>query len=104
MVKCLRFIRAMVFLFGLFLPAASIGADADTGFHSVAERESDYYVITTLPTPAGAQFEAGGLQFLGSGALACSTRTGDIWIGKGVSGEPSGVKWTLFESGLHEVL
>lgn len=42
--------------------------------------------------------------FLGPEKLACSTRIGDIWVAEGVSGENAKPKWTLFASGLHEVL
>ena len=49
-------------------------------------------------------FEAGALCFLGLDKLACSTRFGDIWIADGVLAEPPKPKWTLFASGLHEVL
>ena len=91
-------------LFGLLLPFAAVGADAEKNGRSLGGRESDFYKIVTLPTPAGVQFEAGGLQMLGSDSLACSTRIGEIWIGQGVRTTPTETKWTLFESGLHEVL
>ena len=96
-----RHILLATALLVLLAPIASFGSEP---VPSLADRESEHYIITTLPTPEGVQFEAGGLQFVGPDSLACSTRTGDIWIGKDVLGDPAGVKWTLFESGLHEVL
>jgi len=85
------------------LPVAVLAADPSK-FRSNAEQEGDYYRMVTLSTPPGVQFESGALQFIGPDTLACSTRTGDIWIGKGVKGNSPQPKWTLFESGLHEVL
>lgn len=104
MVKRTLPIAPLLLVVGLWLPVALLGADRDKPVVGQADRENEYYQIITLPTPAGVQFEAGGLQFIGPDSLACSTRTGDIWIGKGVTGVPADVKWTLFESGLHEVL
>ncbi|MSR65753.1 MAG: hypothetical protein EXS24_00050 [Pedosphaera sp.] len=104
MVKHPLFSAATVLLFALAVTCAVLGADEAKPARSQADRESDYYQIVTLPTPAGVQFEAGGLQFVGPDSLACSTRTGDIWIGDGVIANPSAPKWKLFESGLHEVL
>jgi len=89
---------------GVALSGVAIAADQEKGARSQTDRESDYYEIVTLPTPTGVQFEAGGLQFVGQDNLACSTRTGDIWIGQGALTKPTETKWALFESGLHEVL
>lgn len=67
-------------------------------------REAAGYQMVTLPTPPGVQFEAGALLMTGPDTLACSTRTGDIWIATGVMSENPNPKWQLFVSGLHEVL
>ncbi len=91
-------------VFTLTLPCVLLAAEPETPARTVADREGDYYKMVTLPTPEGVQFESGGLQFIGSDELACSTRTGDIWIGKGAVSNPTATKWKLFESGLHEVL
>lgn len=74
------------------------------GGGSLREREGECYPMTTLPLPPGVQFEAGELQFIAPDTLVCSTRIGDIWIAKGVLGDHPQPKWTLFDSGLHEVL
>jgi len=85
-------------------PFVSTADEQQKAAPSLAQRESEYYRMVTIPPPEGVQFEAGELQFVGPDSLACSTRTGDIWIGKGVLTDSPQPKWTLFESGLHEVL
>ena len=96
--------RLSLLLLSLALACVVPAAEVEKGARSLADRESDYYKIITLPTPAGVQFESGALQFIGPDSLACSTRTGDIWIGQGVLSHPTETQWKLFESGLHEVL
>ena len=66
----------------LTLPCILLAAELEKPARTLADRENDCYKMVTLPTPTGVQFEAGGLQFVGDDELACSTRTGDIWIGK----------------------
>ena len=82
--------------------ATSIAAAAPKP--SIADKEAEYYRIIDIPTPEGVTLEAGALCFLGTDRLACSTRLGDIWIAEGVMAESPKPKWTLFASGLHEVL
>jgi hypothetical protein len=95
MVKIGQTLLALQFLF-----ATASGAPKG----GIAEKEAEYYRIITIPTPEGITFEAGALCFLAPDRLACSTRFGDIWIADGVMGDPPKPKWTLFASGLHEVL
>ena len=84
----------------LSLATSSLGAELN-----IAQRESEFYRIITLPIPTGLTLEAGALQFLGPDKLAVSTRLGDIYIVTGVlSGPPRNLQWTQFASGLHEVL
>lgn len=84
--------------FVLFLMAFSAFAQRQS-------KEDQYYQIITLPTPEGVVMEAGALQFLPDGQLAASTRFGDIFIITNVlQNPPRDVKYTLFASGLHEVL
>ena len=67
--------------------------------------ESEYYRIITLPIPSGIILEAGALQWLGNGRLAISSRWGDIFfIENALEDPPAQLKFTLFASGLHEVL
>ena len=78
-------------------------ADEAVALNEIASKENAFYRMATIPTPAGVQFEAGALQFIGSDKLAVATRIGEIWIGEGLLGDAP-PKWTLFERGLHEVL
>src|SRR5262245_12447368 len=70
--------------------------------------EAEYYRIITIPTPQKdnqpVTMEAGALCLLGPDKLACSSRIGDIWIGEGLKGDAPKPKWTIYASGLHEVL
>lgn len=90
-------------LINTLLTLATLAADPPNS-RSLRKREYDFYKIATLPTPPGVQFEAGALEFLAPDRLACSTRIGDIWLADGVLAQPPQPKWTLFQSGLHEVL
>lgn len=83
---------------------ADTGVAAESKVVSLANQESAYYRMITLPTPPGVQFESGSLLFLAPDKLVCSTRIGDIWMAEGVLGETPSPKWTQFASGLHEVL
>jgi len=67
--------------------------------------EAEYYKIVTLPIPEKVALEAGALQWMGNGRLAASTRQGDIYmIDNTLEDPPAHLKFTLFASGLHEVL
>ncbi|MEQ1859476.1 MAG: hypothetical protein ABMA13_06030 [Chthoniobacteraceae bacterium] len=88
----------------ILLASASLAFAAAKGETQSSAREPDYYKIITLPTPEGVTFEAGALSFLGPDKLACASRIGEIWIAEGVLGDAPTPKWTLFASGLHEVL
>lgn len=90
--------------FAMLAGAATVPAVAGEARQPSLEEEAAHYTITTLPTPAGVQFEAGCLHWLPGDRLAAGTRTGDIWIAQNVLGEPAKVQWTLFAEGLHEVL
>ncbi|MEO0898375.1 MAG: hypothetical protein AAFY71_18320 [Bacteroidota bacterium] len=67
--------------------------------------EDDYYRITTVPAPEGVHLEAGGVAALPDGAVAVTTRRGDVWIIENptlVDGEQP--RFRLYASGLHEPL
>jgi sugar lactone lactonase YvrE len=67
--------------------------------------ESDYYKITTFETPKETALEVGSIDLLPDGRLVMGTRRGEIWVVSGAgSSDPSAVSYTLFASGLHEVL
>lgn len=77
-----------------------------------APKESDSYAITSVPGPANAQLEVGGLGFAPDGSLFVCTRRGEVWVRRGASTPKGratlGVKpafaWSLFAEGLHEPL
>jgi glucose/arabinose dehydrogenase len=67
--------------------------------------ESDFYRITTFTTPGETTMEVGSVELLPEGRLALGTRRGEIWTVTGAHGaDPAAVQFTLFASGLHEVL
>jgi len=71
----------------------------------LATRESKHYEIVTLTIPAGIVMEAGAIEMMPGGKMAVSTRLGDIYMVEGAfENPPQNVKYTLFASGLHEVL
>ena len=68
------------------------------------DREAEYYPITDLPMPFGAVVEAGSMLALPDGRLVIGTRRGDIYFTRGLDAKPPSPQWTLFASGLTEVL
>lgn len=66
--------------------------------------EGDYYPITTLPIPAGVVLEVGAIESLPDGKIAVSSRRGDIYTVANPHGEPESMRFSLYASGLHEVL
>jgi glucose/arabinose dehydrogenase len=68
-------------------------------------KEEDYYRLITLPIPEGIVLEVGGIASLPDGKLAVSSRRGDIYLVENpFSDPPTGVHFTKFAEGLHEVL
>lgn len=68
-------------------------------------KESDYYTITPIPTPAGAVVEGGAIVPLPDGRLAVCTRRGQIWFVENAGSHPDKTaNWKLFAEGLHEPL
>ena len=67
--------------------------------------EGDYYKILTLPVPEGISLEVGGLVTMPNGDLGVSTRRGDVWMVQNpyMTGG-SNPRYSLFASGLHEIL
>jgi glucose/arabinose dehydrogenase len=68
-------------------------------------QESDFYRITTYATPAETAMEVGSVELLPEKKLALGTRRGEIWTVENVQAmDVAKAKFTLFASGLHEVL
>lgn len=103
-----RSAQTMMRLFPTLLTCVGLAGLATPSFAQkkpdLRAAEAEYYRMVSIPTPPGTALEAGMLCFLGPDRLACSTRTGDIWIADGVMGDSPAPKWKLFASGLHEVL
>jgi len=102
MVRPIRRLALPGLLVAAFLGAASCLAAPPE--RDVRAEEAQYYTIATLATPQGTSLEAGDMVFMGPDKLAASDRYGDIYVGDGVLGDPGKVKWSLYASGLHEVL
>src|SRR5205814_2727244 len=80
-------------------------ASAAPVFAQSKESEEDYYPLIKIPVPPGVVLEAGGIELMPDGKVAVSTRRGEIWmIDKAFENPPTNAKFTLFASGLHEVL
>lgn len=93
------FIMTPRFRFGLALcslTAATAGADP--------AREAEYYRLTVLRMPDGAVIEPGGIDLLPGKRLVVGTRRGEVWMVDGAYDPEPSPKWSLFASGLHEIL
>lgn len=92
-------------LLALASPLAACAADAPKP--PAGPTEADYYPLTTLPLPKDVVLEIGAIELLPKDRIAFSTRRGDIYLVDGAyDPQPSAgkLKFTLFASGLHEVL
>lgn len=72
---------------------------------AIAQDESDFYEIITLPTPEGVAFEVGGMALMPDGALAIAIRKGEIWLLENPS-EPdlAALRYQIIATALHEPL
>lgn len=92
---------------GTITVAALIVATVGTASRGseTAPSEADYYAIETLAIPEGVVLEAGALEVLPGDRLAVASRRGEIYlVDHALAKPPRALKWTLFASGLHEVL
>ncbi len=71
---------------------------------SKPKTEEDYYTIQTVPIPENIKLEVGGMAVLPDGQLAVSTRRGEIWMINNPYTTTSVPHYSLFASGLHEIL
>lgn len=68
-------------------------------------QEADYYRLMRFSIPESISLEAGAIEILPDSRLAVATRRGEIWlVDKPFSDPPSGVKFSRYAQGLHEVL
>ena len=68
------------------------------------DREAEFYRIVNVPMPPDAVMEAGSILELPDGRLAVGTRRGEVYLATGTEATPPAPKWTLFATGLTEVL
>ncbi len=86
----------------LVLLTVGLGGHLQAQDPEIAQRESDYYSISTVPIPDEVQLEVGGLAFTDDNQLGVSTRRGEIWlIDNPQSQQPT---FRRYASGLHEPL
>lgn len=74
---------------------------------ALCQETGSHYRVVTFDVPAGLNLEASGLAPLPDGRLAVALRRGEVWIIKNPLAEPATVEalgYTLFASGMHEVL
>lgn len=70
-----------------------------------AEKESEFYKITTFTTPQDTAMEVGSIELLPDNKLALGTRRGEVWIvSNAAAADSSKVQYKLFANGQHEVL
>jgi azurin/glucose/arabinose dehydrogenase len=66
--------------------------------------EEECYPIVSVPVPAGIELEVGGMTVLPDGAIAVSTRRGDVWIIEDVYDALARPTYRRYARGLHEPL
>ncbi len=72
---------------------------------ALIQQESQYYTITDIPIPEGSHFEPSCMTELPGDKIAVGSRFGDIYIVENTyDQDTANDHWTLFASGLHEVL
>lgn len=71
---------------------------------AILERENQAYERISLPIPEGIELEVGGLIAVPGKRLLVATRHGEIWWVDGAYDEDPQPRFSLFASGLHEIL
>src|SRR5262245_25085511 len=67
--------------------------------------EDEYYRLVRFPMQERIVLEAGALEFLPAGQLAVATRRGEVYlVDKPLAENPDDANFSLFASGLHEIL
>ena len=87
------------------LLAAYFALLAAPAFAQRGDPEDEYYRMLRFPVSEQIVLEAGALEFMPDGKLAVATRRGDIYlIDHPLTDKPEEARFSLFASGLHEVL
>lgn len=71
---------------------------------ALVQRESEAYQRVSLPIPDDIVLEVGGILAVPERRLLVATRRGDIWWVDGAYDENPTPRYTLFATGLHEIL
>ena len=72
---------------------------------SKSAAEDEYYKILSFTPPDDVVLECGGFEMMPDGKLAVATRRGDIYaVANAFNADPKNATYTLWASGLHEVL
>lgn len=72
---------------------------------ALAQNESDYYEIITLPTPDAVKFEVGGMALLPDGSMAIAIRKGEVWLLENpYETDLAALRYRLIATALHEPL
>jgi glucose/arabinose dehydrogenase len=69
-----------------------------------ADPEDEYYQLLRFPMNEQMVLEAGALEFMPDGKLAVATRRGDIYLVDEPLADPATANFSVYASGLHEVL
>ena len=86
----------------LLLFALLIWVQPILGQTEIADKESAYYNITTVPIPEDVVLEVGGLAFDEKGNLGATTRRGELWVIN--NPESNRASFKRYAQGLHEPL
>src|SRR5687768_10338184 len=84
---------------------ALTGASTVSADDKLADREREYYRITTFEVPKDVVLEPGAFQWMSDGRLAVASRRGEIWMVRDpLAPEVKASQFSRFAHGLHEVL
>jgi len=86
------------------LAACGVARQTDAA-ESKSAAEDEYYKILSFTPPDDVVLECGGFEMMPDGKLAVATRRGDIYaVANAFNADPKNATYTLWASGLHEVL
>ncbi|WKN30949.1 plastocyanin/azurin family copper-binding protein [Porifericola rhodea] len=92
--------KIFLILLLLYTPLLTVYAQSD-----IADKESEYYKISTIPIPEDVVLEVGGLALMPDKQLAVATRRGEIWlVNDPYMKNSSQPKFSRYAYGLHEPL
>ncbi len=96
--------RMIVIVWMLVVAVAQTRAETLGEYWGTAEREAKYYRIVEIPIPSTLALEAGCFEVMPDSRLAIGTRRGDLYLVSGAFDENPQPKFSLFASGLDELM